>query len=96
MSTPQQAVQSCHAAIEAALSFGRLPDHPFVVICGLESEAKLLNAQSKLTALGIKCHPFREPDIGNQLTAVACEPVYGEQRRAFRSYQLIKERGGVA
>jgi hypothetical protein len=96
LSTPQQAVQSCHAAIEAALSFGHLPDHPSVIICGIDSETKLLNAQKKLVALGIKCHPFYEPDIGNQLTAVACEPVYGEQRRAFRQYQLLQNcRGGA-
>ena len=97
LSTPQQAVQSCHAAIEAALSFGRLPDHPSVIICGIDSEAKLLNAQNKLTLAGIKCHSFREPDIDNQLTAIACEPVYDEQRKLFRQYQLIKEcKGGAA
>lgn len=101
LSTPQQTVQACHAAIEAALSFGRLPDHPSVIICGIDSEAKLHNAHRRLTALGIQCHAFREPDIGNQLTAVACEPVYGEHRRIFRQYQLLQERrptmiGGAA
>jgi len=101
LSTPQQAVQACHAAIEAAISFGRLPDHPSVIICGIDTEAKLDNALRRLTTLGIKCHAFREPDIGNQLTAIASEPIYGEQRRIFRQYQLLQERrpaliGGAA
>jgi hypothetical protein len=95
LSSPQQAVQSCHAAIEAALSFGRLPDHPSVIICGIATEAKLENALCRLNALGIRCHAFREPDIGNQLTAIACEPVYGEQRRIFRQYQLLTERASL-
>jgi hypothetical protein len=33
--------------------------------------------------------PFFEPDRGNELTALATEPVFGDTRRLFRNLRLL-------
>jgi len=48
----------------------------------------LTKVASSLKLKNIRFKEFREPDIGNQLTAIATEPVYGEQREFFKKYQL--------
>lgn len=40
--------------------------------------------------LSIKYQPFYEADIGNQLTAIATKPIYGENRRHFQKYNLLR------
>jgi hypothetical protein len=88
---PQQVVQACHASIEAARSF--LPTgaaHPFVIVCGIRDGPALARCLERLRSLGIAHRPFHEPDIGNQLTAIATEPLRPEQRRFFRKYQLLR------
>jgi hypothetical protein len=46
--------------------------------------------RSRLEASGVVCRVFREPDVGNQMTAFSTEPIYGERRSLFRRYQLVK------
>lgn len=89
LSPAQQAVQAAHAALEVGRSLHSDRVHPHLVVCGVNSQAQLENALSKVQALGIKCHPFVEPDIGGQLTAFATEPLSGEARRHFRRYNLL-------
>jgi hypothetical protein len=38
---------------------------------------------------GIRHAHFYEPDIENQLTALATEPLFGEQRNLMKKYQLL-------
>lgn len=61
-----------------------------MVVVGVKTEAALFRAIEKLNEHGIRCQWFIEPDLGNQVTAIATEPVYGDTRRIFRNYQLLK------
>lgn len=91
LSNAQKAVQVGHACIEVGRSF--LPtdgEHPSLIIFGIKSEPKLLSISDHLRSLGIKVREFREPDIGNQLTAIATEPVGGDRRHLFSKYCLLK------
>ncbi len=38
---------------------------------------------------GVQCFEWREPDLDDQLTAVATEPIYGDTRRLFKRFQLL-------
>lgn len=92
LSPSQQAVQSVHAAIEAAKAFDleSLPDHPYVVILAAKNEQRLNRARKYLVDNGVQHTYFYESDIGNELTALATEPIHGERRELFNKYQLIK------
>jgi hypothetical protein len=90
LSFPYQAVQSAHAAIEAARQF--IPpsyEHPHLVLLGVSGEQELLSAARDINHVGIDCKIFREEDIGNQATALATECISGRQRRFFSGYKLL-------
>ena len=77
----QRAVQACHAVAELMLRNRDCPallewakDHKTMVLLGVESEADLLSWEGKLAAEGIPTAIFREPDMGNQATALAVHP----------------------
>lgn len=92
LSRAQQAVQACHACIEVARSL--IPpcdEHPYLVLIGVKSEPSLRTVLYRLDRLGIACQPFHDSDLENALTAIATEPVRGEQRRHFRRYQCLRE-----
>lgn len=74
-----QAVQSAHASHVFAM------EHPavfqdwyknsnYLCMLSVESEYQLQCLTEKALDLGIKFSVFREPDIGDQVTAVALEP----------------------
>jgi hypothetical protein len=90
---PQIAVQSSHACIDACKSFdfASLSEHPSVIMCGVKTETQLENVCKRLEKQGIRFASFREPDIGDQLTSVCTEPIYGKDRDFFRKFQLLKE-----
>jgi len=90
LSPSQICVQSAHACIESTKHSPYEGEHPSVIVCGIDNETKLNNSAEKLEALGITCFKFREPDIGNQLTAIATVPIVGETRSHFRKFQLLK------
>jgi pentose-5-phosphate-3-epimerase len=89
---PQKCVQSCHAAMEAAKYF--LPqynkEHPHLVVCEVKTEDHLKKTIEKLNRTDIQYKVFREPDIGNELTAIATEPLFGDKRKFFKKFQLLK------
>jgi hypothetical protein len=84
---PQQIVQAVHAAHEAGRSFP-CDGTPSVVVCRTPSEATLLREGDKLAMLGIPTTIFREPDIGDEATALATAPVDISTRRIFSKWQL--------
>jgi hypothetical protein len=86
LSSAQQAVQSAHACIEVARNT-QIDKHPNLVMLTIKDEHKL---QKFSDDLGIPVQEFREPDIGNQLTAIAAGPLFGEDRRKFRKLRLLK------
>jgi hypothetical protein len=83
------AVQAIHAAIEGTSLFGKPEPHPNLILCGIKDEVSLKNQIKIIESCGIRCASFYEPDLGNQLTAIASEPIYGDQRKVFRKLQLF-------
>lgn len=88
LSIPYQAVQSAHAAIDFQ------HEHPveakewqtssnYLAVLTVEDEQQLIKLITKAILLGIKHTVFREPDIDNQITAVAFEP--SEQAKKLTS-----------
>lgn len=91
LSTPQQAVQSSHACIEASRAFlAGADEHPSVIIFGIKSEPKLKDIASRLEEAGVRHRVFVEPDIGDQWTAIATEPIPQEKRHLFAKYTLLR------
>lgn len=97
LSPPQQAVQSCHAVIEATKAFNleRLLDHPSVIILSAKDENRLHRVRKYLVEQGIQHVHFYEPDLDDELTAIATEPIYSDRRPAFRKFQLLRSKGGA-
>jgi hypothetical protein len=56
----------------------------------VKDESALHRARDRLESFGIRFKTFTEPDLGNQMTALATEAIHGDLRRVFRKYQLLK------
>jgi hypothetical protein len=83
-------VQAVHAGIEAARRY--LVDdgeHPHLVLCGCNSIGQLLNAADHLDKNSIKYSLFTEPDIGNEPTALATEPLSGDRCAPLSKFRLL-------
>lgn len=91
LSVPQQAVQSSHAVLEMHRQFnGVLREHPSIIIVGVKNEQKLKEVIGRLVSHNkFRFTTFQEPDIGNQFTALASEPIYGADRQFFKGFKLI-------
>jgi len=91
LSIPQQCVQSCHAAIEMARMYmNGTETHPHLVLCNTDEqtiEKLLYKAKQK----EIKTYIFREPDIGNIITAFSTTPIKGDKRKVFSNLKLMRE-----
>lgn len=91
LSAAQKAVQSGHALIEATREYmTNDTEHPSVIICVVKSEDKLKKCAEELSEKGISFKHFSEPDIGNQWTALASKPLFGDDRNAFKRFQLMR------
>jgi hypothetical protein len=55
------------------------------------NEPALLDASRKLDEAGVSHRLFREPDIGDQATALATAALSGPARRSLRKFQCLKE-----
>ncbi len=87
----QQIVQAVHAAHEAGIRFGDPSNIHSVVICQVPDEAHLLRQEKRINARGIRTYLFREPDIGDEATALASELVGGDKRKVFARLSLWRE-----
>lgn len=85
-----QLVQTAHAALElgATLKPEQVNNLHFTC-CGITNLEELEAVEHLLTTLGIRFITFREPDIGNQKTAIAVEPIAENKRGVLRSYPLL-------
>lgn len=86
LTTPQQIVQTAHAAHQAGEQFG---PHSHMALMGATNEQNLLKIAADLDDNGIKYQLFFEPDI-DSYTAIATEPLSGERRQPLRRYSLLK------
>ena len=89
LSFSQQCVQSCHAAINAANKFPS-EVHPHLVLCSVSNENELYRLCNKIQRSEIRFTFFEEPDIGNSLTAIATEPIFGRDRKIFAHLHLME------
>ena len=90
LSGSQVTVQAVHAAIESARKFIKSDDvHPHLVLCGVSSIIKLLNAEQYLKDIGVEYCVFCEPDIGNEPTAIATEPLSGDIRKKMSRFNCL-------
>ena len=86
----QLTVQSIHGSIEAAREFIKEGDeHPSVIVLVVKNENKLIRTINELEGK-VNFKIFREPDQNNAITALASEPVIGEQRKLFARFQLLQ------
>lgn len=98
---PQQIVQACHAAYEAGKLLISDPTHLdelHLVAISVSNESKLRKAAAHLDELGIRYRAFVEPDLNNEMTALATEPVPEDRCHLLRKYQCVKcqcQPGGV-
>lgn len=86
--TAQQLVQAVHAGYEAGIRFGNPHQVDSVVVCQVSNEEELLRMKDRLDQREIRSYVFREPDIGDQATALATEPIMGPQRKTLARYPL--------
>lgn len=87
-----QIAQSCHAAFQFAHDHRDAFDNwldisNYLVILSASNEASLTSLLRRADMHGIRSSKFKEPDLGDSLTAVALEP--GDKtKRLCRSFPL--------
>ena len=74
-----QAVQAIHAAIEFCFEHSELAcawheTSNHIALLVVSNEEKLIKLAEKAKKNGVRVSLFAEPDIGNQITAIAMEP----------------------
>lgn len=74
-----QAVQSIHAGIQFQHEFPKIAkqwhnESNYLAMLSTEDESSLIYIIEKCHERGLSVSVFREPDIGNQITAIAIEP----------------------
>ena len=85
-----QAVQAGHAAFQAASEL-RFNTHPHFVYLTEKNLSRLSSAIRNLTNKNLNMIIWREPDLHNEITAVAIGPVVSkEDRKLFKKFQLMK------
>lgn len=87
LSGSQQAVQAGHAVAQHILnSKNSTWNNETLIYLSVKDEKELLHWKQKLDYKEMEYHLFHEPDIGNQLTALACAT---EKGRVFQSLTLM-------
>ncbi len=79
LSLPTQAVQSAHAAIDFQHAHPKEASEwqtksNYLALLTVANEEELYKLSEKAAIRGIKYTIFREPDINNEITAIAFEP----------------------
>lgn len=83
----QKIAQACHAATQYLL------DHPdtewnngYIICLGIQNEEELKKLEEKLISIDRKYSKFHEPDMDDQLTAIAAI----DEGKLFANLRLIK------
>jgi hypothetical protein len=86
-----QLVQTAHAALElgSKLTPEQVKDLHFTC-CGVANVAELEEVERVIQSMGLDYVVFREPDIGNEKTAIGVYPVEEHKRGLLRNYKLLR------
>lgn len=84
LNTSYQAVQAGHAVAEWLLHDQSWQNNTLIYL-GVKDESELIYWANKLEYKGIKYVGFKEPDIGNELTAIAAHT----DNKIFNRLRLI-------
>jgi hypothetical protein len=86
-----QVVQSSHAALVLG---HKLKDHDphklNFVVCGAKDLSELMDIKNHIATEGIETVEFVEPDIDNEVTAIASFPMSVSKKRCMRHYKILK------
>jgi len=88
LSLSQQLVQAAHATLEAGLALGNKPDSPYHLVALSVPDEISLRAALAHASRHVTVYPFIEPDLGNEMTAFASEPISGRHRKVFSKHPL--------
>ena len=88
--------QSCHAGIDFQHQHPEIAkqwnnESNYLIILSVENEEKLKFYLEKFNYYNIKTTVFREPDIGNEITAVVVEPSEKSQKLVSNLPLALKE-----
>ncbi len=83
-----QIVQVGHVCLEAGNQFPQPEKPSHLVLLAVSSQAKLLDAASKIGLTGRSYIVFFEPDNDLGFTAICTGPLAGKLRRMYRRYPL--------
>jgi len=90
LSPHYQIIQTAHATQEIAKQI-KHPDRTcHLILFEAKNEEHLIGIKEKLDEQGIKAHMFHEPDWNTGYTAIATEPIYGEDRQFFKKFKMFK------
>ena len=87
LTNAQRAVQASHASIELGHALAKENtniDHLHLVMCGITPELS-----TTLDSNQIRSISFREPDLGNRITAIATWPIESSQKKIMKNFKLI-------
>jgi peptidyl-tRNA hydrolase len=89
-------LQSAHAAVDFQHQHPEIAkkwnsQSNYLIILSVENEEQLLKYLEKIKYRGIKHTAFREPDIGDQLTAIGIEPGENSKKLTSRLPLALRE-----
>jgi len=86
-----QIIQAAHATQEITKEIKHPDKTSHLILFEAKDEQHLEKIKDKIDAKGIKAHMFFEPDHNTGFTAIATEPIYGEEdRKFFRKFKMYK------
>lgn len=86
-----QLVQTAHAALELGSKLGEAAAKDlYFTCCGVANLEELENVERVLQMMKVEYVAFREPDIGNQMTAIGVYPIEEHHRGLLRNYKLLR------
>ena len=89
LSYEQQVVQAAHVTLvlgHALKDMSHVHDL-YYTVCGTTNMAEVIK---HVRSLGHKYEVFREPDIGNIITAIALHPIHWSKRGDLMDYELLR------
>ena len=86
-----QLVQAAHATcvLGSKLNGKVDPSNLYFVVSGVKDLDSLQTLMDSLSKKGHEYVSFVEPDIGNEITAIATLPIRGDMRKDFKKFKLL-------